>query len=81
MPPGGEGFYYFSVYLVVVNPEFGYFDLQINGETFCTSFAEQTDTPNNDGPTSCTAVSYAEPGIISVNILNFLSIVNNSAAL
>ena len=61
-PPGGDGFYYFSLFLVVINPKLAYFDLNVNEGTVCTAFTEQTDTPSNDGPTSCTAISYLTEG-------------------
>ena len=34
MPPGGNGYYYFSVYLRVNGDEAGTFDVEINGEFF-----------------------------------------------
>ena len=36
MPSGGEGYYYFSVYLLGDDTEYGYFDLEINGDILCT---------------------------------------------
>ena len=62
MPAGGDGIYYFSVYFLLVNGKIGYFDMEINGQTICSAFARQTDGPNNDGPTSCVAVSYVTEG-------------------
>ena len=62
VPSGGDGFYYLSLFLVVINPKLAYFDVNVNGETVCTAFAEQTDTPDNDGPTSCNALSYLTEG-------------------
>ena len=63
MPPGGDGFYYFSVYFVVQYYDFTYFDLQINGETICTAYTDRADSDHSDyGHTSCSAVTFAAEG-------------------
>ena len=63
VPPGGDGYYYFSAHFVVYYFEFAFFDIQINGETICTAYADRNDSNNNDpGPTSCGAVTYAAEG-------------------
>ena len=62
MPPGGDGFYYFSFYLLLSSDEYGNFDIQLNGERMCTVYGDQVDTPDNEGPMSCSAVSYATAG-------------------
>ena len=49
MPSGGDGYYYFSTYLLVDNDEYGAFDIRVNGETLCTAVTEQQDTPNDPG--------------------------------
>ena len=61
MPPGGNGFYYFSVYLRLNGNEYGRFDIQINGAVICSAYTEQTDTPF-DGQTACSAAIYATEG-------------------
>ena len=66
MPPGGDGYYYFFVYLVVRADEYGYFDIELNEEIICTAFADQQNTAVNDGPTSCSAIAYVAEG----NMLN-----------
>ena len=62
MPPGGDGFYYFSVCLLVQPDEWGHFDIQINGEVLCVAQTDQTDTPNNEGQAVCSAATYATEG-------------------
>ena len=63
MPPGGDGFYYFSAYFVVWYFEWAYFDIQINGELICTAFADRNSSDNADsGPTSCSATTLAVEG-------------------
>ena len=59
--PGGDGFYYFSVYLLVLQSHVTVFDIEINGQIICTAYAEQLSS-SDDENTSCTAVSYAAEG-------------------
>ena len=60
MPSGGEGFYYFSTYLLVVAGKLGYFDIQINGEVLCTAYTAHTTT--NNRPAVCFGASYIVEG-------------------
>ena len=64
VPPGGDGFYYFSVFLVVNVDEYGTFDLDLNGETLCTAYADTTDTPDDEGTAACSATTYAVAGLL-----------------
>ena len=65
MPPGGDGFYYFSAYFTVYEYKVAYFDIEINLEDLCTAHGE-TDSSTFDDPvhTSCSAVTYAAEGEI-----------------
>ena len=60
VPSGGDGFYYFSVYLWVLPNKAAYFEIELNGDLICTAAAEV------DGyeVTSCTAAIYAVEGIV-----------------
>ena len=62
MPPGGDGFYYFSTYFLVQSGEFGNFHVEFNGETLCTAYAEQREMTNDDIGTSCSAIVYLNEG-------------------
>ena len=62
MPPGGDGHYYFSVYIIISSAEFGYFDIEINGDLLCTAFGDQGDMPLDDGSEACNAATYATQG-------------------
>ena len=64
MPPGGDGYYYFSVYLVVQEAELTRFDIEINGESFCTTFGDQQQTPEDDGQVACSAAAYVVAGLL-----------------
>ena len=69
MPPGGEGFYYFSTYLLVQDAEYGRFAIQFNGVSICYAHAQQTGTTTDEINTSCSAVLYGTEG----KKFNFLS--------
>ena len=62
MPSGGDGFYYFSTHLVVMEDEYAYLDIQINGERICTAYTDQQDSPGDDGQAACSAVTYSVQG-------------------
>ena len=59
VPPGGDGFYLFSVYLWVRNDKNAAFDIRINGELLCTAIAEASEYQM----ASCIAATYAVEGI------------------
>ena len=62
VPPGGDGFYYFSAYFVVWYFEYAYIDIQINGQTLCTAYADQQE-PTDDGQATCSATTYTTEGL------------------
>ena len=67
MPPGGDGYYYFTVYLCGVGDESAWFDVELNDECICTVFSEMTESPASDYEiTSCSGVTYAVEGIIKL---------------
>ena len=63
MPPGGDGFYYFSTFLVVTYYEYGIFDIQINGENLCTAYTDLQGAPEpNPGQAACSGAAYVTEG-------------------
>ena len=62
MPPGGDGFYYFSTYLLIFGDEYGLFEIFINGQLLCSAYAEQLQTSTDEGQPSCSAITYAAEG-------------------
>ena len=62
MPPGGDGFYYFSVYSLIADNESGLFDIAINENRLCSIREEQDGTPTDAGQAACSAASYATEG-------------------
>ena len=64
VPPGGDGVYYFSLYLSVDFGEFGYFDMYLNDDVICSTLPDH-DILGSDYPTgSCSAVMDVEAGNI-----------------
>ena len=55
VPPGGDGVYYFSTYLLVNPGEAGLFDMKLNDDVICTTYPDQSDTTDL-APGSCSAV-------------------------
>ena len=62
VPPGGDGYYYFSVYLLVDSDEWGRFNIEINGQILCTAQTYQLETTNGEGQAACSAAFYATEG-------------------
>ena len=64
VPPGGDGYYYFSTYLVVNHIEYGAFDIVINGERLCTAYTEQQVSSEGDpGQAACSGAAYVTEGM------------------
>ena len=64
MPPGGDGFYYTSVYLPVYDDESALFGVQLNGRRICTAITDLTESPSTDAEiTMCSGVGFAVEGI------------------
>ena len=62
VPPGGDGFYYFSAFLDGNTGEDGIFDLEINGEQLCSIELDQQGS-GDQGQSSCSAAIYAVEGL------------------
>ena len=71
MLPGGDGFYYFSTFLLVNDGELGRFEIKFNGETVCYAHAEQRGTTTDEINTSCSAIVYGTEGK-KLNVSYFL---------
>ena len=63
VPFGGDGYYYFSVFLTTIYAKFCHFEIQLNGEILCTAFSDQLETSFGEGETSCSAVAHAVEGL------------------
>ena len=63
MPSGGDGFYYFSVYLSTNSMESAYFDVEINGQHLCSAVGELTTLSSGDEiVASCNGVTEVMEG-------------------
>ena len=63
VPPGGDGLYYFSVYLTVIQYDYGRFNIQVNGETVCTAFGDANSRTFTDiVHTCCSGVAIVAEG-------------------
>ena len=62
VPPGGDGYYYFTTYLLVGSADNAAFDIKLNGNLLCTAYNELEETPGDPGPATCSAVTYATEG-------------------
>ena len=62
VPPGGDGFYYFSIYLFAASGEYARFDIHINGLRLCTASTDQDGSPGDRCQAACSAASYVSSG-------------------
>ena len=63
MPPGGDGIYYFSTYMLVQLGETARFDMVLNGDVICTTFPDHDFSGSNDHASgSCSAIVDAVAG-------------------
>ena len=65
VPPGGGGFYYFSVYLDSQAGENSVFDIEINGEPLCSVELDQ-QASSDEGQASCNAAALAMEGLLQI---------------
>ena len=64
MPPGGDGYYYFSAYMRTVRDEISDFNVEINGDVICTVSSALGDVFASEREiTSCSGVAYAVEGL------------------
>ncbi len=49
-PPGGDGLYYFSTFLMISAGEFGRFNIKVNREFLCTASRHEDSNSGNDLP-------------------------------
>ena len=57
VPPGGDGIYYFSTYVLVVPGEYAYIDMTLNDDVICSTRPDHSNNGAGDHvPGSCSAV-------------------------
>ena len=62
VPSGGEGFYFFSTFLLGNWRNVAHFDMRINGDVLCSVRVDQEEQVSDFPQSSCTAAIYAEEG-------------------
>ncbi len=63
IPPGGDGLYYFSTYLLSDDGEIGYFDLTVNdGGLICTAVGDHSDNPGDFSQAACSGLAQLVEG-------------------
>ena len=67
MPPGGDGYYYFSAFFLV-SSGYAIFDIEINGKVLCTVRGDVTDSTDEEAQAGCSATTYATEGLQSLNL-------------
>ena len=70
MPTGGDGFYYFSMFLLGDDREINRFDIEFNGDILCTIFVDQQDDITDYPQSACSASIYAAEGILGSLLQN-----------
>ena len=65
VPPGGDGFYYFSAYFVVFYYEYARLNIQINGKVICTANADQVEV-SDYGQAACSAAKVCKQILVQV---------------
>ena len=77
VPPGGDGVYYFSTYLLVDDGEYAYIDIRLNDDVICSTLPDHNHNAASDlAPGSCSAVVDVMDGDVYFN-LDFNEILNN----
>ena len=56
VPPGGDGIYYFSTYLLAQQGELGRVDLMLNDDIMCSTLPDRNNGDLDYAPGSCSAV-------------------------
>ena len=70
VPPGGDGVYYFSTYLLVQIGEDGYFDMYLNSDIICSTIPDHGNSGANDyAQGSCSAVVDVVAGNIYIVLM------------
>ena len=76
VPPGGDGYYYFSVYFRVDGDISAAFEIEVNGELLCTAYSDLSESPNSDSQVmSCGGTAYTVEGIYIKKILIIIIII------
>ena len=56
VPPGGDGVYYFSTFVVVQDGELARFDMRLNNDIICSTVPDHDEGAPDLAPGSCSAI-------------------------
>ena len=62
VPPGGEGLYYFSIYLLVDSGERGQFSIRVNGQILCTAYGDDEESSADAPQSTCSLLAQLTEG-------------------
>ena len=62
VPPGGDGMYYFSMFLTVDYGEAAFFDMMLNAERICSVMGDHMASSQDLSTASCSAVAEVSTG-------------------
>ena len=67
MPPGGDGMYFVSTFLLVYYAEYGRFDMRANDDVICTAVGDHDNDGglNDHSQAACTAMVAVTAGNLS----------------
>ena len=66
MPPGGNGMYFFYIFVTVDFGEYGMFEIRINEERMCSAYGDHDNLSTDYPSASCGIVAYVEAGKLGV---------------
>ena len=62
VPPGGDGYYSWTLYLIGANGENSEYNIEMNGERLCSVRMDQQQTSSDVEQSTCSAIAYAAQG-------------------
>ena len=68
VPPGGDGLYYFSTYLLIDDGDLAYFNLVVNDDDIlCTAYGDHDSAGEDYSQAACSAMAQLNEGSFFVH--------------
>ncbi len=64
VPPGGDGLFYFSTYLLVDYSEWGRFNIRVNGEILCSALGDNNSNGDDYPQATCSSLTQLTEGLL-----------------
>ena len=71
VPPGGDGLYYFSTYLLTYFGEYGLFTIRVNGANLCTAFGDNSYNGDDVQQATCSGLAQLSEGTSDLGVVSF----------